>query len=141
MIESLVRRIRDKWVPGYYPRLPETITAASLAHHGFLRSVEYMWLHDVDLICVLVEHQASLTACVWELVGIWNVSNPCIMKKIVLRTWNEEEDVPTPNLVPREVAGLVDLLSPHDVPKSSKRSRNSTKVDVLGKWVVLEALR
>ena len=57
----------------------------------------------------------------------------------MLRTWNEEDDVPMLNPVPREVAGLADSLPPHDVPKSSKRSRNSTKVDVLGEWVALEA--
>ena len=64
MIESLAARIRDKWWPVYYPRLPEIITAASLAQHGFLRSVERMRLWDVDLASVPAEHMALLAAYV-----------------------------------------------------------------------------
>ena len=64
MIESLAARIRDKWVPVYYPLLPEITTAASLAHYGFLRSVNWMYLENVDLASVPAEHLASLANCV-----------------------------------------------------------------------------
>ena len=56
-------------------QLPLNITAASLAHHGLLRSVKEMRLCDVDLASVPAEHLASLAACVTECVGIRNVSN------------------------------------------------------------------
>ena len=62
VIESLAARIRDKWADGHCPSLPEIITAASLAHHGFLRSVKCMRLRDVDLGSVPAEHLASLAA-------------------------------------------------------------------------------
>ena len=76
VFESLATRIRDKWGSGFHwPRLPEITTAASLAHYGFLRSVEEMWLEDVDLASVPAEHLASLAACVTERVIIENVSN------------------------------------------------------------------
>ena len=75
VIESLAARIRDKWWPVYSPRLPEITTAASLAHHGFLHSVKWMYLENVDLASVPAEHLASLAACVTWRVVIWNVSN------------------------------------------------------------------
>ena len=72
---SLAERIRDKWDYEHYPRVPEITTAASLAHHGLLRSVKYMRLDDVDLASVPAEQLASLAACVTEGVMIRNVSN------------------------------------------------------------------
>ena len=75
MIEGLAARIRAKWVFGYIPHVPEITTAASLAYHGLLCSVEWMRLCDVDLASVPAEHLASLAACATEYVGIRNVSN------------------------------------------------------------------
>ena len=70
MIESLVERIElDN------PSLPEITTAASLAHHGLLGSVEEMWLDYKDLSSVPAEHLASLAACVKWRVFIRTVSN------------------------------------------------------------------
>ena len=74
-LERLAERIRAKWVHWANPRLPEIITAASLAQHGFLRSVEEMRLSNVDLASVPAEHMASLAACVTKGVVIWNVHN------------------------------------------------------------------
>ena len=75
MIENLAARIRDKWVFGYYPHPPEIITAASLAHHGLLGSVEWLYLKNLDLASVPAEHLASLASCVTSSIGIINVSN------------------------------------------------------------------
>ena len=65
-LERLAERIRAKW-DGYNtprPGLPVISTAASLAQHGFLRSVERMRLWDVDLASVPAEHMALLAAYV-----------------------------------------------------------------------------
>ena len=75
VIESLSARIRAEWKKVRIPRLPDIITAARLAHHGLLGSVEYLFLRDVDLSSVPPEHLASLAACVTECVEIGNVSN------------------------------------------------------------------
>ena len=75
VIESLTARIRAKWKSFKTPCLPEITTAASLAHHGILGSMEDMGLRDVDLSSVPAEHLASLAACVTKYVLIWNVSN------------------------------------------------------------------
>ena len=73
-LKRLAERIRAKWVDFYYtPSLPVIITAASLAHYGFLGPVERMYLDDVDLASVPAEHVASLAACVTEDVMIDNV--------------------------------------------------------------------
>ena len=75
-LERLAVRIRAKWrIDLHIPRLPEIITAASLAQHGSLRSVEWMDLVDVDLASVPAEHMASLAACVTKGVVIRNVLN------------------------------------------------------------------
>ena len=77
VIESLAARIRAKLDHSYSrsPRVPEIRTAASLAHHGLLLSVQWMYLEDVDLASVPAEHLASLAACVRGGVKISNVSN------------------------------------------------------------------
>ena len=75
MIESLAGRFRTKWESFHSPILPEITTAASLAHHGFLRSVNTMNMNDLDLASVPAEHLASLAACVTGHVVICNVNN------------------------------------------------------------------
>ena len=60
---------------GYSPSFPEILTAASLAHHGLLGSVEHMELEDVDLASVPAEHLASLASSVTESVSLWNVAS------------------------------------------------------------------
>ena len=62
--ESLADGIRAKWVFSYNPLLPEIVTAASLAHHGMLDSVERMRLMNVDLSPVPAKHLAALASCV-----------------------------------------------------------------------------
>ena len=74
-LERLAERIRAKWDGSNIPRLQEIITAASLAEHGFLHSVERMILRYVDLASVLAEHMASLAACVTDRVAIIGVLN------------------------------------------------------------------
>ena len=73
-LERLAERIRTNYVYNN-PRLPEIITAASLAQHGFLRPVERMRLSNVDLASVPAKHMASLAACVTDRVIINNVHN------------------------------------------------------------------
>ena len=75
--------IREKWVwpqtreqwSTVPPNVPEIITAAFLAQHGLLGSLEIIWLWYVDLASVPAEHLASLTSCVTERFLIINVSN------------------------------------------------------------------
>ena len=67
--------IKNNWADGHTPLLPEITTAASLAHHGLLRSVEDMWLEDVDLASVPAEHLTSLASIVTGSIDIDNVSN------------------------------------------------------------------
>ena len=72
---SVADEITNKWVNGHTPLLPEITTAAYLAHHGLLRSVEDMWLEDVDLASVPAEHLASLASIVTGSIDIDNVRN------------------------------------------------------------------
>ena len=71
VFESLAERVRKEIMN---PRLPEIACAASLAHHGLLRSVEDLWLCNVDLTSVPAEHLASLVSIVTWKVYIKNVS-------------------------------------------------------------------
>ena len=86
--------------------VPEITTAASLAHHGLVHSVEYLVLKNVDLASVPADHLASLAACVTERVWIWNVSNTDLTsildksKSRVLRILNQ-------NLSTQETQALV----------------------------------
>ena len=76
MIKSLAERISKKWEPcSSHPSLPEITAAASLAHHGFLRSAKKLYLRDVDLASVPAEHLASLASCMMDVLIINNVSN------------------------------------------------------------------
>ena len=105
--EILAVQIKAKWTyqivviegEGSPPTLPEITTAASLAHHGLLGSVELMSLRDVDLASVPAEHLASLASCVTMVVGIQNVNNfdiilnhvKCEMLYISGQTLNSEK--------------------------------------------------
>ena len=73
--ESLAEMIRVKVKDPNKPLLPEITTAASLAHHGVLGSVEWLNLWDVDLASVPAYHLASLAGCVTGHVEIENVRN------------------------------------------------------------------
>ena len=75
LIESLVKWTKDKLQSFRPPLLHEIATAASLANHGVLGSVESVNLKNVDLASVPAEHLASLASCVTVAVGIINVSN------------------------------------------------------------------
>ena len=57
------------------PSLSDIATAASLAHHGLLTSIETMTLLDVDLASVPAQHLASLASCVTKRMGLTNVTN------------------------------------------------------------------
>ena len=72
---SVADEITNKWKDGHTPLLPEITTAAYLAHHGLLRSVEDMWLEDVDLASVPTEHLTSLASIVTGSIDVDNVSN------------------------------------------------------------------
>ena len=75
--KSLAAKIKEKWIfssAGDIIPLPDIVTAASLAHHGLLGSVESMTLEDVDLSSVPAEHLASLSSCVMSKVNIINVN-------------------------------------------------------------------
>ena len=111
MIESLAARIRDKWESGFHwPRLPEITTAASLAHHGLLRSVERMRLRNVDLASVPAEHLASLAACVTKRVAIWNVSNTDLTS-ILNSCKSEELYISRQSLSTQETRALVRAMA------------------------------
>ena len=60
--ESQADQIREQWkfLSDHKPRLPDITTAASLAHHGMLSSVEFLSLRDVDLASVTTK-LSSLT--------------------------------------------------------------------------------
>ena len=98
-VKRQAERIRYKWDSGYSCQLREISTAASLAHHGFLRSIEWMWLCDVDLSSVPAEHLASLAACATFYITISNVTDltrildSCKSKGLVIRnqSLNTEE--------------------------------------------------
>ena len=82
--DILADQIRDEWANWMddlenYPRLREITTAASLAHHGILDSVDDMVLENVDLTSVPVKHLASLASCVTQCVEIINISNVIII--------------------------------------------------------------
>ena len=53
----------------------EVACVTSLAHHGLLRSVNYLMLmlSKVDLSSVPADHLASLASCVTGVVDVWNV--------------------------------------------------------------------
>ena len=76
---SLTAKIRDTKMLHLFVTSPKSlcmiVTAASLAHHGMLGSVQSMRLSDVDLSSVPAEHLASLASCVTWTVDIYNVSN------------------------------------------------------------------
>ena len=73
--DNLAGQIRAKWVIYYHGdfRLYEIVTAASLAHHGVLGSVEMIVLHNIDLRSVPAMHLASLTSSLTIAMGIMNV--------------------------------------------------------------------
>ena len=84
-VDSQAAQIREEWIDLITDLpydLPEITTAANLAHHGMLCSVECICLDDIDLASVPPEHLASLASCVTEYVRINNVSN-CDMISIL----------------------------------------------------------
>ena len=72
-LESLTKRVREKI--SYSSSLPVITCAASLVHHGYLGSVQYMWLWDLDLTSLPAKHLASLVSSVTERVGVKNVGS------------------------------------------------------------------
>ena len=77
--ESLASQFLNEEGELEFPEFPESlskiVTAASLAHHGMLDSVQGIFLKNVDLASVPAEHLASLASCVTMGVGIYNVNN------------------------------------------------------------------
>ena len=73
--ESVADMINEKWVDHYFPLPPEITTAASLAFHGVLSSVEDMYLMNVDLASVPPQHLTKLASIVSDTLDIDNVSN------------------------------------------------------------------
>ena len=98
--ESLAAQIMDN-LPD-----PEITTAASLAHHGMLGSVQSMRLSDVDLSSVPAEHLASLASCVTRSVSICNVSN-CDLVSILDSVKSVELNISRQTLSSEETRALV----------------------------------
>ena len=68
MFETLADGIKGI-IGCYCDHLPAITCAASLSHHGFLGSVEQLFLCDVDLTSVQADHLASLVSSVtWKIV-------------------------------------------------------------------------
>ena len=63
VLGSLAERVKRE-IGEYNSSLPEITCAASLAHHGYIDSVEEMKLWDVDLTSVPAEHLALLVSSV-----------------------------------------------------------------------------
>ena len=73
---SVANTIIKKWrANDYEPGPLEITTAASLAHHGLLRSVKEMWLRKVDLASVPHEHLTKLASIVTGNIDIDEVYN------------------------------------------------------------------
>ena len=98
--ESLAAQIMDN-LPD-----PEITTAASLAHHRLLSSVQSMRLSDVDLSSVPAEHLASLASCVTWTVDIYNVSN-CDLVSILYSVKCEWLFISSQSLSSEETRALV----------------------------------
>ena len=88
------------------PLLPETTTAASLAHHGMLGSVKWMVLENMDLASVPAEHLTSLTSCVTKSVDIYNVNN-CDLTSILDSARCEFLNIGSQTLSSEETRALV----------------------------------
>ena len=69
VLESLTEIVTEK-IRLSFSSLPEITCAASLAHHGYLGSLQYMRLWDLDLTSVSAENLASLVSSVTESVSI-----------------------------------------------------------------------
>ena len=86
--------IRNRWGSrSHTPLIPEIITAATLAHHGFMDSVQEnslgryvanMKLQNVDLSRFPVAHLASLASCVEGTLVLENLTN-CPLIRILDR--------------------------------------------------------
>ena len=72
LIESLAERVRGMlW---NFSNVSVITCASSLANHGLLGSVEWMWVCNVDLTSVPAEHLSSLVSSVTGHVKIWRIS-------------------------------------------------------------------
>ena len=66
-------------------KLEQVTCAASLAHHGYIRTIEDLKLERLDLSSIPSDHLASLVSCVTSSVEISNVSGfdlVCFMESI-----------------------------------------------------------
>ena len=104
VLESLAERVKRE-IGECISSLPEITCAASLAHHGYIDSVEEMKLWDVDLTSVPVEHLAFL-ASVTEYVSISNVSG-CGLVTILDNVKSEQLVIGDQSLDTEETRALV----------------------------------
>ena len=89
--------------------LPVITSAASLAHHGLLGSVDFLTLGDVDLTSVPAEHLASLVSSVKEHLVIGNVSG-CDLVTILDSVKSKELDISRQSLGSEETQALVQAM-------------------------------
>ena len=86
----------------------ELMCAASLAHHGLLKSLEELCLMDVDLSAVPAQHLASLASCVTSLY-IQNVSG-CDLVSILTSLKCQELTITSQSLGREETQALVQAM-------------------------------
>ena len=107
--ESLAAQIREKRANFKRALLPEITTAASLAHHGLLVSVQNLVMRNVDLASVPVENLASLTSCVTGTVEVNNLRN-CDIISILDRVECDLLDISNQSLSIEETRALVRVM-------------------------------
>ena len=107
--ESLAAQIREKRANFKRALLPEITTAASLAHHGLLVSVQILIMRNVDLASVPVENLASLTSCVTGTVEVNNLRN-CDIISILDHVECDLLDISNQSLSIEETRALVRVM-------------------------------
>ena len=110
--ESLAAQIREESEAYDFRALPDILSAAILAHHGILGSVENIVLKNIDLEAVPIKHMALLVSCVIDYVEIDNVKN-CDLTPILDNTKCEYLDICNQSLESEETQALVRAMDSH----------------------------
>ena len=80
MITSLVKKFSSLQS---FPELQKVTCAASLAHHGFIKSIQSLLLSRLDLSSIPVDHLASLVSCVTWRVEIRSDVTGCDLLRFI----------------------------------------------------------
>ena len=110
-VKSLAEEIGKEWSYLAWLSLHNIVTAASLAHHGLLGSVEFIRLGDVDLEFVPAENLGSLVSSAKHL-DISNVSN-CVLFNIMDNLKCEVLCIDNQSLSREETQALVQAMESH----------------------------